>query len=556
MKFLGRVTFIVAVFLSTSCSEDSSDAATSSQMPLLKAQRSFSSHHTTTSFGTSLSASEDGTVVAVGSEDDVLKCSDGGSHLNITNDEAKCTIETLANGSVYVYHTADNTTWFLKPDQSHNHAAKFGASVALSNDGRWLAVGAPHDSHADDDNPTNCSSVIAQVDLSTACDAEAATAGNEGFENGAIYVYKYDASAWTLQYLIRQEHAGTSGMEAYHFGQKLMWSEDGTMLVVGVPSDKNLPGSVYTQPTTKGSDPDSHGSVYVYKFDQDADDFPANPFDYYYQSAQTEALGKYMHPTEDGVVVNGDTNVMVVKLKQANTNGVTELTGIPPLPSTPSPPSPPSPVTISEAVLYGDQLAIGLPKLTSDCTGVVVLPDPDNHADNCLNDNGPTIDFQGPHTGGVMVFKVTNHAVTPQALIKYTSQLEDEQIGQSLLMSPDQQLIILGKEDEIQCPGVYRDTEECHDYAMNNGMPPSSETGAVGVFAAKGSSWDEIMFVKSSELILSENMGGTGKIFRYGNFYYFILNHADSCPGIQDLSQDAACTQKTGQAGVVYQYSF
>ncbi|MBL6734711.1 MAG: hypothetical protein ISP86_02370 [Shewanellaceae bacterium] len=548
MKLWLGLTLMSAVFINIGCSDEASDAAASSQIGLIKLQRSFSSHHpNTNSYGTSLSASQDGTVVAVGAESDVLKCTDSGNDVNITNDKTKCTIGTLDNGTVYVYHTDGDQTWFLKPEQSHSKSAKFGASVALSSDGRWLAVGAPNDSHTNDVTPTNCSAVISQDYLSSKCDAEAGASGSQGFENGAIYVYKYDASAWTLQYLIRQEHAGTIGMESYHFGQKLMWSEDGTMLVVGVPSDKNSPLSVYTQPTANGSGSTLYGSIYVYKFDKDNDNFPANPFDYYYQSPQTEALGKYMHPTEDGVVVNGDSNVMVVKLKQANNNGVTELTGMPTLPS---------PVTISEANLYGDQLVIGLPKLTSDCTGVVVLPDPDNHADNCLNGNGTTDAYKGPYTGGVMVLKVANYAVTPQALIKYTSQLEKEQIGQSLLMSPDQQLIIFGKEDEIQCPGVYRHTEECNNYVQNNNIFNTSETGAIGMFAAQDSSWDEVMFVKSPELILSENMGGTGKIFRYGNFYYLILNHANSCPGIQDLSQATACTKQTGLAGVVHQYSF
>ncbi|MBL6734710.1 MAG: hypothetical protein ISP86_02365, partial [Shewanellaceae bacterium] len=490
-------------------------------------KRSFATLHKTSNYGSSMAVAKDGSVVVVGAATDNLYCFEN----SIEGDPTKCYPEEsesessiVIHGTAYVYHPATKKTWIIKPKQDATYSAEFGTSVAVSGDGLLLAVGAIGDQRAGANDA--CNGIVAAAAKSTKC-----TMNLSNQVMGAVHIYAYHNSAWKLIYYVHTDNANTPNMNNYKFGTKLMWSEDGTTLVVGMPSDKNTPtiGS-YNQPTTIGTESTAPGAVYVYKYDS-ADG--SLTFDYYYQQVGATALGKSMHAISDGVVVNADNYVLMVKLKGSNSHGVTQLTSLPTLPAG---------VSISEASLQGNQLAIGLPKLSSDCKKITVF-NADKSAEDCLNNNDPI-----KESGGVMVFEVdsNNNEVTAKALVRYETSIASAHMGRSLSVSTDQKTMFVGVSDHNACVNIHGSRQDCGQANSNLNY------GAIGHFTFDGSTWAEQSYIKASKNVPNAHMGASGSMHQTDTDLFFLLQHSSSCQGIQD----GACQEEQGYRGVVLQYQY
>jgi FG-GAP repeat len=125
----------------------------------------------------------------------------------------------------------------------------FGSALALSGDGSTLAVGAPFESSA-----------LTGV---TAGSIDEPTAGNGASFSGAVYVFASSAGVWT-----QQAYAKASNTESLDlFGSAVALSGDGNTLAVGAPlEDSSLtgvfPGSV--NEATTGDATSNSGAVYVF----------------------------------------------------------------------------------------------------------------------------------------------------------------------------------------------------------------------------------------------------------------------------------------------------
>ncbi|HZJ62923.1 MAG TPA: DUF4215 domain-containing protein [Kofleriaceae bacterium] len=141
-------------------------------------------------FGFSVALSTDGSTLAVGARDED---SAGGEA-----DES-----ASAAGAVYVF-THDGATWsqqaYVKAAAPRTNDA-FGFSVALSNNGSILAVGA--------------AGVSAHA--------------------GAVYVFARDAAAWSLQAQLAASNAGADDQ----FGWSVALSSDGTALAIGARGESS-----------------------------------------------------------------------------------------------------------------------------------------------------------------------------------------------------------------------------------------------------------------------------------------------------------------------------
>lgn len=152
-------------------------------------------------FGSAVAASADGSTIAVGAP--VAQVDGRG-----------------AAGKVYVF-TGDGEDWTEQAILEAPNAtalSRFGAAVALSDDGNTLAIGAPGE-----DGGASGITPIPPADSGTLSNS------------GAVYVYRRNGASWQLQAYIKPP---ASRPEA-QFGGAVALSADGATLAVGAPQERS-----------------------------------------------------------------------------------------------------------------------------------------------------------------------------------------------------------------------------------------------------------------------------------------------------------------------------
>lgn len=97
----------------------------------------------------------------------------------------------------------------------------FGWSLALSDDGNTLAVGAPSEDGS----------------------------GNSSTDSGAVYVFANSSTGWTQQAYLKT----TTVLAGANFGESVALSSDGNTLVAGAPLEDSNAGSIYVFTRSSGS---------------------------------------------------------------------------------------------------------------------------------------------------------------------------------------------------------------------------------------------------------------------------------------------------------------
>ncbi len=160
-------------------------------------------------FGTSVALSADGSTMAVGAvgEDSAATGVDG--------DETDTTAGD--SGAVYIF-TNTNGSWsqtaYIKASNTGG-GDEFGFSVALSEDGSVLAVGAYLEDEADN-GVTNGSYT---------------TNNDAGADRGAVYLFRNTGSGWVQDAYVK----AVTSADNDQFGYSVALSADGTALAVGAP---------------------------------------------------------------------------------------------------------------------------------------------------------------------------------------------------------------------------------------------------------------------------------------------------------------------------------
>lgn len=125
-------------------------------------------------------------------------------------------------GSAYVF-VRSGTSWTEEDNRTASNAGagdEFGASVALSNDGNTLAVGAPFE----DSSVTGINQPSNEL------------ASN----SGAAYVFVRSVASWNQEAFVKASNTGAQD----NFGRAVVLSNDGNTLAVGAPGqDDTAPGS-------------------------------------------------------------------------------------------------------------------------------------------------------------------------------------------------------------------------------------------------------------------------------------------------------------------------
>ncbi|ENM5855448.1 hypothetical protein NTE09_003477 [Vibrio mimicus] len=171
-------------------------------------------------FGTSLALSEDGKTLVVGAS-----AEDNGFKGIITDgSEASDSGTAVDSGAVYVFSKSNTGTWsqsaYIKASNT-GASDLFGSSVAISKDGKTLAVGAPTEDNAVKGIITNGSEAT-----------DVGTVNN----SGAVYLFtQSDSGEWSQIAYFKASNTGVSDL----FGSVIALSDNGKMLVVGAYNEDN-----------------------------------------------------------------------------------------------------------------------------------------------------------------------------------------------------------------------------------------------------------------------------------------------------------------------------
>jgi hypothetical protein len=175
------------------------------------------------------SGDEFGSAVALSAAGDILAVGAGGEDSNATGVDGDESNESAsASGAVFVY-TLTGGTWaktaYIKASNTGT-TDYFGNTIALSNDGKTLAVGAPQEDGA----------------------------GNATDASGAIYIFKHNGT-WSQEIYLKSPNPITNDF----FGKNLALSGDGATLAAGVYTNSS---NSTTSPTNTQAV--NSGAVFVF----------------------------------------------------------------------------------------------------------------------------------------------------------------------------------------------------------------------------------------------------------------------------------------------------
>jgi hypothetical protein len=261
----------------------------------------------------------------------------------------------------------------------------FGGSVSLSSDGLTLAVGAPWE----DSSATGINGVPTD---------------NSAEESGAVYLYRFDGSAWSKEAYIKASNTEAGD----NFGFSVSLSANGNLLAVGAPREDGA---------SKGLDGDqddntarNSGAVYVFGFDD-------------FSWAQQTYI------------------------KASNTGGEWSLPG-----------------AGNEPIYFPGDFFGGSVQLCADGhTLVVAAPWEGSLADGI---NGAQDNNDGEYVGAVYVFRRDKLGWYQQAYIKASNSDSYDVFGASLAISDNGNTLVVGAEgEESSATGIDGDQSDNTAYA-------------------------------------------------------------------------------------------
>ncbi|MGX9417535.1 hypothetical protein ACWU4D_09310 [Vibrio sp. WJH972] len=246
-------------------------------------------------FGWSLALNASGDILAVGAnlENSSAKgVQNNGTNITENNNDAN------NSGAVYLFGKADNYLWeqttFLKASNS-DKGDQFGRSVALSSDGKTLAVG----SFREDNSTSVLDNDVTDFVSGVEADVK---------DYGAVYLFVSDENGnWAQDAYIKASNIGASDL----FGYSVSLNSNGTRLAVAAHHEGSSVNGIVTditeQMTYDNDDAVKSGAVYM--------------FDYINNSWTQTAYIKASNTGEDdrfgkAVVLSSDGNTLAVGANQ------------------------------------------------------------------------------------------------------------------------------------------------------------------------------------------------------------------------------------------------
>lgn len=319
---------------------------------------------------------------------------------------------------------------------------RFGFGLALSGDGRTLAVGA-----------------IGEASAASGVGADQSS--NDLPDAGAIFVFvRDDGGGWSQQAYIK----ASDPESGWFFGQYLALDDDGDTLAVGVPNDHADTAGI--EGTEIGGGPHS-GAAYVFVRDVN-DVWSQQVFIKASDAAPSGLLGQSPALTPDGdVLAVGASDAVYVFVRDENDQW-SERDRVA---------APNDGVGFGSAVVLiddGDTLVVGAPREDSDADGI----------------DGDADDESAAHAGAVYVFERTMGQWWQQAYIKASNSDAYDGFGGAIAVSDDGRTLAVGASGErSSATGIDGDQGDNSIY----------QAGAVYVFDRDPiDGWSQQAYVKAS----------------------------------------------------------
>lgn len=384
----------------------------------------------------------------------------------------------------------------------------FGISVALSADGKTLAVG----SFGEDSDATGI---------------DGDQTNNNLAGTGAVYVYVRNDSNWRQQAYLK----ASATQMGYDFGRVLSLSADGNTLAVGAPGDNSS--------ATETSDDSATNSGAVYVYARSGDSWGREAYvkasnteegDYFGSSValsadgNTLAVGAYGEDS-DATVIGGDqlndnaygAGAVYVYVREglwrqqayikASNTGAGDDFG--------------ASVALSA---NGNTLAVGAVGEDSAATGI----------------NGDEGDNSAEYAGAVYMFSRDNNVWAQHVYVKASNNEKEDGFGSAVTLSADgNTLAVAAYGEDSAVTGINGDEND------NN----ANNAGAVYVFSHDINGWIQQAYVKASNSEMDDNFGVSVALSADGNTLAVGANREDSvATGIEGNQADNG----VNDAGGVY----
>ncbi|MBI5451247.1 MAG: cadherin domain-containing protein [Gammaproteobacteria bacterium] len=502
-------------------------------------------------FGLRVVVSGDGQTIAVGARGE----SSAAVGINGAEDD-DCALASPVNcapdsGAVYVYKKS-GVTWaqqaYLKASNTGT-ADWFGEALALSADGRTLAVGA----YLEDS---------AAMGINGAQGGDCTTSGvNCSLNSGAVYVFVSDGTVWTQQAYIKASNTGAED----RFGYSIALSVDGGILAVGAPGEAS--GDVADQ--TNNYAPFA-GAVYVFARDVSA---VWSQQGYLKASNVTDSMRFGNRVALSGV--DGLTLAVAAPNESGPSQGinVSEVNDCKAL-------APVACVSNSGAVYVfvnisgswnqqayikstnasagdyfgdslslsgaGDRLAVGADFEDSAATVV-----DGNQISDC---NQATPVNCASSSGAVYIFERTGGGWSQNFYIKPSNAAAGARFGSSLQLRIDGAQLVIGSPGES---GATRglDGDQIYNCAPGVEVNCVLGSGAVYLFSWTGATWEQASYLKSSNSDKDDSFGYAVALSDDGNTLAAGAYLEDSvATGIDPMTPDGRLDNTAPSAGAVYIY--
>ncbi|WP_444918736.1 histidine kinase [Microbulbifer sp. JMSA003] len=417
-------------------------------------------------FGSSISLSDDGTVLAVGA------ISEDSNATGINGDQSNN--DAPSSGAVYVF-TRTDTNWVQQAYIKASNTEKgdgFGF-VSLSSNGNTLAVGAPNE----DGNATGINGDESNNDVTS---------------SGAVYVFIRTDATWTQEAYLK---ASTTG-EYYRFGSSISLSNDGDTLAVGAYGESSDSTGINGDQTNDNAN--HAGAVYV--FTRTVDTWNQQAYIKASNTEEHDQFGSSISLSGDGntlaVGANEDSNASGIDGDQSNNDAPysgavyvfarTDTSWAQQAYMKSSNNHEDSydyfgtSVSLSED---GNTLAVGVKQEESNATGI----------------NGDQSDNSLDRAGAVYVYTRTDSSWAQQAYIKASNTGEDDRFGNYVSLSNDGNNLAVGASYESSnANGINGDQ-------TNNDTP---DAGAVYMFTRTDTIWAQQAYIKASNTDEDDHFGG------------------------------------------------
>jgi hypothetical protein len=426
-------------------------------------------------FGLTVAMSGDGNTMAVGSaaEDSAAKGVNGnqGDH------------SAVNAGAVYIF-ARNGGTWtqqaYLKASNTKG-GDQFGSSLAISNDGNAVAVGA-----------------VGEPSSATGINGDQADKSMPGA--GAVYVFTRTGNTWSQQAYIKASNTGEKS-DGDQFGYSLALSGDGNTLATGAISERSAATGINGNQADKSAD--GAGAVYVFTRAGTAWSQQA-----YVKSWNTTARGN-LFGYSVGLSGNGDT-MAVGAYDEERGKGAAYI-------------------FVRKNNEWSQQIRLMASNAEAgDSLGCSISISDDGNTmvagafdeDSLLRGIQPPTEGSNDQasdvsTGAAYVFVRNGTAWTQQAFIKATNTRLNDQFAWALSLSRDGNTLAVGSHlEDSGASGLNGNQEDA----------TAEDSGAAYIYMRTGTVWAPAAYVKpsnpraSAEFGISLSLNGDGKALAVGAF--------------------------------------